>query len=83
MSSKNIKTKQLSKKLDYKQIKSIKTKNLIKSSYKLDLPSSMKINDIFYLYLLRPMATNLLLGQCNSPLLLVVVNEKEKKVKGQ
>ena len=58
LSIKNIKTEWLSKKLDYKQIGIFKVQEPVRSSYKLDLPSSTKIYNMFYLNLLRSVATN-------------------------
>ena len=52
LSTKNIKTKRLSKKLDYKMISSYKIKELIGSLYQLDLPTSIRIHNVFHLNLL-------------------------------
>ena len=45
--TKNIKTKKPSKKLDHKMIGPYKIKKLISLSCQLDLPTSMKIHDVF------------------------------------
>ena len=76
--TKNIKTERPSKKLDHKTIGPYKVKELVGLSYRLDLPTSMRIHDIFNLNLLQPAATNPLPGQHNSPLPLIVVNDEEE-----
>ena len=48
LSTRNIKTDRPSKKLDHKMIDPYKVKELIKSSYQLELPHTMKIHDIFH-----------------------------------
>ena len=48
LSTKNIKTKRPSKKLDHKMVGLFKIKALVRSSYRLELPNFMKIHDIFH-----------------------------------
>ena len=78
LSTKNIKTEKLSKKLDHKMISPYKIKELIEPFYRLDLPTSMRIHDVFHPNLLQPAANNLLPGQHNKPEPLVVVDNEEK-----
>ena len=78
LSTKNIKTKRPLKKLDYKMIGPYKVKKLVKSSYQLELPYTIKIYNVFHPNLLQKTATNPLPGQQNSPPLPTVVDDKEK-----
>ena len=78
LSTRNIKTERPSKKLDYKMISPYKVKELIGSSYWLELPHTMKIHDIFHPNLLWKAATNPLPSQRNSPLPPTVVDDKKK-----
>ena len=61
LSSKNIKTKRLYKKLDDKKYSLFKIKNLIRSLYRLKLLSIIRIYNIFYSKLLSSAVTNSLL----------------------
>ena len=81
LSTRNIKTDRPSKKLDHKMIGPYKVKELVESSYQLELPHTMKIHDVFHSNLLQKVANNPLSSQRNSPLPPTVVdNEKEWKV---
>lgn len=64
------------KKLNHKQIELFKVKKLVGILYRLDLSTFIKIHNIFHLNLLKPMATNPLPSQHNSPPLLVVTNKE-------
>ena len=55
-----------------------KIKKLIRSPYRLDLPHTMKIHDVFHPNLLRKAATDPLPSQQNSSLPPTVVNNKEE-----
>ena len=55
-----------------------KVKELVKSSYWLDLPHIMKIYDVFHPNLLWKAAIDPLLSQQNSSLPPIVMNDKEK-----
>ena len=48
LSTKNIKIKRLSKKLDHKMVSPFKIKQLVRLSYQLELPTSMKFHDMFH-----------------------------------
>ena len=76
--TKNIKTEKPSKKLDHKMIGPYKVKKLVGSSYQLDLPTSMKIHDVFHPSLLRKTSADPLAGQHNKPAPPVIVDDKEE-----
>ena len=70
-----------SKKLGLQKIGLYKVTKLVKSSYQLELPESMKIYNVFYFGFLKPAAKNSLLGQLNDfPPPVVVNKEKKQKV---
>ena len=60
LSSRNIKTVKLMKKLKNKMLSSFRTKKVLNSFYKLNLSSTMKMHDVFYFSLLQKNAQNLL-----------------------
>ena len=76
--TKNIRTERPSKKLNDKNIGPFKIKKLVRSSYQLELPHTMKIYDVFHLNLLQKAADDPLSGQRNIPPPLTVVNNKEE-----
>ena len=55
-----------------------KVKQLVGSSCQLDLPTSIKIHNVFYPSLLQKATSNLFPGQHNAPVPSVIVNDKEK-----
>ena len=77
--TRNIKTKQPSKKLDHKIIGFYQIKKLVGLSYQLKLPTSMKIHNVFYPSLLCKISANPLSSQHNDFALPVIVNNKEER----
>ena len=64
----NVKTTRPSKKLDYKKMGPFKIiKKVGTSSYKLNLPTSMKIHNTFHLSLLEPYEDNKFPSQIQTP----------------
>ena len=56
---KNIKTKRLSSKLDFKKLGPFKVKKAISDiNYELELPDNMRIHPIFHISLLEPVPEN-------------------------
>ena len=78
LSIRNIHTKKPSKKLDHKKIDLYPIKKIIDLLYRLELPTSIQIHDVFYSNLLKLAAGNLLPNQINDFPHSVVVNKKEK-----
>ena len=78
LSTKNINTERLLKKLVHKMIGTYKIKKLVKLSYQLDLPTSMKIHNMFYPNLLRKASEDPLPSQHNDPAPPVIVDDKEE-----
>ena len=65
LSSKNIVTIRPSQKLDSKRYSLFRVITLVGSSYRLELPPTIKIHDVFHPKLLSLAATNPLPGQAN------------------
>ena len=78
LSTKNIKTERPSKKLDHKMVGPFKIKALVGSLCRLELPTSMKIHDVFHPSLLRKASADPLPGQHNDPAPPVIVDDKEE-----
>jgi hypothetical protein len=62
LSSRNIKTVRPSKKLNNKMLGPFKILETVKTSYRLQLPTTMRIHDVFHLSLLRKATEDSLLG---------------------
>jgi hypothetical protein len=81
LSTKNLRTERLSKKLDYKQVRLFKILEKIgQAAYRLDLPVSMKCHNVFHTSLLRLDPDNPLPGQTSEPPLLVIVDSEEEYI---
>ena len=80
LSSKNIISTRSYKKLDDKKYGLFKVKALIGSLYRLDLPKTMRIYDVFHANLPTLVVTNPLLGQKNPSLELTMVDGIEEWV---
>ena len=78
LSTKNIKTKKPSKKLDHKMIGPYKVKQLVGLSCQLDLSTSMKIHDVFHPSLLQKTLNDPLFDKHNALVPPVIVDNKEK-----
>jgi hypothetical protein len=78
LSSRNIKTTRPSKKLDDKMLGPFKVLKVVGTSYRLQLPVTMRIYDIFYPSPLRKATEDSLSGQMNEPPLPVVVNDEDE-----
>ncbi len=79
LSTKHIKTKRSSRKLDHKWIEPYRIKKMMKEACQLNLSSSMKIHDIFHTSLLRKAAIDSLTEQISSPPPPIVVEDEEKE----
>jgi len=78
LNKRNIVTARSFKKLDDKMLGSFTNLDLVDSSYKLELPESMRVHDVFHPDLLRSVADDLLPGQKNEPSGSIVVNDKDE-----
>ena len=78
LSTKNIRTERLSKKLDHKMVGPFKIKALVGLSCQLELLTSMKIHDVFYPSLLQKASADSLPGQHNDPAPPVIVDDEEE-----
>ena len=78
LSSRNISTERPSRKLDDKMLGPFRVSDKVGSSYRLELPSSMRIHDVFHPSLLRKAAIDPLPGQQTEPPRPVVVDDQEE-----
>ncbi len=78
LSSRNKMTKRPFRKLNNKKLGPYRVLAKVGHSYKLDLPSSIRIENVFHPSRLRLAATDPLPGQANAPLPPVVVNVRNE-----
>ena len=78
LNERNIVTARSFKKLDDKMLDSFTNLGFVDSSYKLKLPESMRVHDVFHPDLLRPAADDPLPGQKNEPSGPIVVNDEDE-----
>jgi len=78
LNERNIVTARSFKKLDDKMLGSFTNLDLVGSLYKLELPESMRVHDVFHPDLLRPAADDSLPGQKNEPSGSIVVNDEDE-----
>jgi len=78
LNERNIVTARSFKKLDDKMLGSFTNLGFVGSSYKLELPESMRVHDVFHPDLLRPAADDPLPGQKNEPSGSIVVNDEDE-----
>jgi hypothetical protein len=77
--TKNIKIERSFRKLDHKWIESYRIKKVLKDVCQLNLSSSMKIHDTFYISLLRSASNVLLLNKFRRHRRLIVIEDEEEK----
>jgi hypothetical protein len=78
LSIKNIKIARLSKKLNWKMIDSYRIKKMLSVSCQLNLFDSMKIHDIFHIFLLRKASNDSLSSQILKSSSSIIIDEKEE-----
>ena len=78
LNSRNIKTQRPSKKLNNKMFESFKIVIKVGRAFQLELSRTMLIHNVFHASLLQKAATDSLLGQKQTPSLLIVMNDQEE-----
>ncbi len=78
LDERNIVTARSSKKLNDKMLGPFQITEPVGSSYKLELPETMRIHDVFHSGLLRPAVDDSLPGQKNEPSGPIVVNDEDE-----
>ncbi len=78
LNERNIVTARPFKKLDDKMLGPFTNLGLVDSSYKLELPESMRVHDVFHSDLLHPAVDDPLPGQKNEPPGPIVVNDEDE-----
>ena len=78
LNSRNIKTQWLLKKLNNKIFEPFKIVIKVERAFQLKLSRTMLIHDVFHASLLQKAATDLLLGQKQTPSLLIVMNDQDE-----
>jgi len=78
LNGRNIVTARPSKKLNDKMLGPFQITDPVGSSYKLELPETMRIHDVFHSGLLRPAVDDPLPGQKNEPPGPIVVNDEDE-----
>ncbi len=78
LNGRNIVTARPFKKLDDKMLGLFTNLGPVGSSYKLELPETMRVHDVFHPDLLRPAADDPLPGQKNEPPESIVVNDEDE-----
>jgi hypothetical protein len=74
--TKNIKIERSFKKLNHKWIDSYKIKKVLKDACQFDLSQSMKIHDIFHIFLLRIVVNDLFIDQIQSLSSSIVIDDE-------
>ncbi len=78
LNERNIVTARSFKKLDDKMLDLFTNLGFVGSSYKLELPETMRVHDVFHPGLLRPVVDDSLPGQKNEPPESIVVNDEDE-----